>query len=327
MTEAISKYIRLLENLNRGYNKGLGRAPHKPVLLLAIIRLIQQKEITSNRIFITPELLLEFKNIWNIMVDTDHIPNFALPFFHMRSEPFWHLVAKPSMQIKVTKSKSIKSFKNLKESVAFAELDKNLYLLLTDTPKRQILEQVLVQKYFKNSMSNYSKIGLKPYDGHKKIEKQILNEAKEEYQQHLKDLRASLDDDEYEEELFIRGGLFKKTIPKIYNYSCCISGMRIESSQNAQMIDACHIIPFSISNDDTIPNGISLSPNLHRAFDRGLITINPDYVVRISPTVSENDTVFSLSQFNGRQIILPSKASWFPSPESLQWHNKEVFAI
>ncbi|WP_201288840.1 HNH endonuclease signature motif containing protein [Polaribacter septentrionalilitoris] len=40
------------------------------------------------------------------------------------------------------------------------------------------------------------------------------------------------------------------------------------------MIDACHIVPFSISNDDTIPIGISLSPNLYRAFDRGLITIN-----------------------------------------------------
>lgn len=327
MIEVINKYIHLFETLNRGYNKGLGKAPHKPILLLSIIQLIHRKEIISNRIFITPELLIEFKNIWNIMVDTPHTPNFALPFFHMRSESFWHLVTKPEMELNVTKSKSIKSFKNLKESIAFAEVDKYLFELLTDCNTRTILEQAIVQKYFKNTESNYSIILSNVNKEVLKIENQILNEPKAEYQNHLNELRASLNDDEFEEELFIRGGLFKKTIPKIYNHSCCISGMRIKSSQNAQMIDACHIIPFSISKDDTIPNGISLSPNLHRAFDRGLITINQDYIVRISPTVTENETVFSLSQFNGNQIILPKKASWYPSPESLQWHNKEVFAL
>jgi putative restriction endonuclease len=245
----------------------------------------------------------------------------------MRSEPFWHLVTKPGMELKVTKSKSIKSFKSLKESVAFAEIDKNLFALLSDVSTRNILEHVIIKKYFDNTKVNYSLILSNVNDAELKIENQILNDDKSEYQNHLKELRATLEDDEYEEELFIRGGLFKKTIPKIYNFSCSISGMRIESSQNAQMIDACHIIPFSISNDDTIPNGISLSPNLHRAFDRGLITINQDYIVRISPSVTENDSVFSLSQFNGKQILLPKKASWYPSPESLQWHNKEIFAL
>ncbi|MEL0649918.1 HNH endonuclease [Algibacter sp. TI.3.09] len=56
-----------------------------------------------------------------------------------------------------------------------------------------------------------------------------------------------------------------------------MSEMKIETSVNIQMVDGCHIIPFSVSNDDTIPNGLSLSPNLHRAFDRGIITINEDY--------------------------------------------------
>jgi len=327
MTENINQYIHLFETLKRGYNKGLGKAPHKPILLLSIIQLIQRKEIVSNRIFITPELLLEFKNIWNIVVDTPHIPNFALPFFHMRSESFWHLVTKPGMELIVTKSKSIKSFRHLKECIAFAEIDRHLFELLSNGKTRKILEQIIILEYFNNKESHYSITASNVNNEILKIESQMLNEPKIAYQNHLKELRASLDDDDYEEELFIRGGLFKKTIPKIYNHSCCISGMRIETSQNAQMIDACHIIPFSISNDDTIPNGLSLSPNLHRAFDRGLITINQDYIVRISPTVTENETVFSLSQFNGNQITLPEKPSWYPSPESLQWHNKEIFAL
>jgi putative restriction endonuclease len=325
MSEILSKYLTVFKSLNRGYNKNLGRAPHKPILLLAIIQQIDKGNINSNRIFITPELLLSFNNFWGMLVDTEHIANFALPFFHMRSEPFWYLVTEPSMTLKINKSKSIKSFKSLKETIAFAEIDKNLFILLTETINRALFFENLLNNYFPDTKSNFSLD--KNNIEEEKIEYQILNEEKLEYQTNLNELRATLDDDKFEEELFIRGGLFKKTIPKIYNYSCCISEMKIESSTNAQMIDACHIVPFSISNDDTIPNGISLSPNLHRAFDRGLITINKDYVVRVSPAVNENDSVFSLSQFNGKNIILPKKASWFPSPESLKWHNKEIFII
>lgn len=325
MTEILSKYINFFKSLNRGYNKGLGRAPHKPILLLAIIQQIDKGNISSNRIFITPELLSSFNNFWNLLVDTKHIANFALPFFHMRSEPFWYLVTQPSMKLKITNSKSIKSFKSLKETIAFAEIDKDLFLILSEPVNRLFFVENLLNNYFPNTKSNFSLNNTNAEE--KKIEYQILNEEKREYQNNLIELRATLDDDKFEEELFIRGGLFKKTIPKIYNYSCCISEMKIESSTNAQMIDACHIVPFSISNDDTIPNGISLSPNLHRAFDRGLITINKDYIVRVSQAITENNSVFSLSQFNGKKITLPEKLSWFPSVESLQWHNKEIFII
>jgi len=39
----------------------LRKDPHKPVMLLAVIRGIRKKEITDHRIFITPELLLNFR--------------------------------------------------------------------------------------------------------------------------------------------------------------------------------------------------------------------------------------------------------------------------
>ncbi|TXD53583.1 MULTISPECIES: HNH endonuclease [unclassified Polaribacter] len=323
MTEILSKYTKAFKTLNRGFSKGLGKAPHKPILLLSVMQQIEKGSINSNRIFITPDLLLSFNNNWKMLVETKHISNFSLPFFHMRSESFWILVTAPSMKLKLTKSKSIKSFKNLRETIAFAEIDKYLFKLLQDPINRAFFTETLLRDYFPNTKANFNQINTEEL----KIENQILNEEKLEYQTTLSVLRASLDNDKFEQELFIRGGLFKKTIPKIYNDSCCISGMKIESSTNAQMIDACHIVPFSISNDDTIPNGISLSPNLHRAFDRGLLTINKEYIVEISPFVKENNSTFSLSQFNGKKIMLPEKASWYPSREYLTWHNKERFII
>ena len=318
-------YINYLRKLKRGYNKSLGKAPHKPILMLSIIELIKKGLITSNRIYITTELVLAFKNNWDKLVETNHFPKFYLPFFHLRSEPFWVLVSKNGKSLQLTSSKSIKSFKSLNETVAFAEIDKELFTILMDNNNSSLFIEILLDEYFKNSKANFFN---QTYDSKEnKIENQILKEKREDYQNLIIDLKSKLNDDEYEEEIFIRSGLFKRTIPKIYNYSCCISEMKIETSINIQMVDACHIIPFSVSNDDTIPNGLSLSPNLHRAFDRGLITINNDYIVRVSPIIIENDTTYSISQFEGKQIILPENYNWYPSPKSLEWHNKEVYKI
>ena len=88
MQETINKYITQLTHLNRGYSKGLGKAPHKPILLLSVMELIAKEEITTNRIFITGELILAFKNNWKKLVDTAHIANFSLPFFPFKVRTF-----------------------------------------------------------------------------------------------------------------------------------------------------------------------------------------------------------------------------------------------
>jgi len=79
-----------------------------------------------------------------------------------------------------------------------------------------------------------------------------------------------------------RSAVFQSRVPKIYNYTCAISLLRVTATSGVQMIDACHITPWSSSKNDTIQNGISLTPTLHRAFDRKLIGINADSRVVVS---------------------------------------------
>ncbi|TQI69576.1 putative restriction endonuclease [Gramella sp. Hel_I_59] len=323
--ESIAKYLNYFKKLNRGYSKNLGRAPHKPILLLSILQLIQDGSIDSNKIFITPELILAFKRNWKQLVDTGHTTNFSLPFFHLKSEPFWYLIPKAGGKISVTKSKSIKSFKYLKENLAYAEIDRELYVLLQHPISKTLFEQFLLDQYFASTKNQYSEKQKTIEESF--IENSILNESSEIYQNQISSLRERLEEDEFEEEIFVRGGLFKRTIPKIYDYTCCISGLKIETSNNVQMVDACHIYPFSLSSDDTVPNGIALSPTMHRAFDRGLITINSDYIVRVSPIVDDQNSEFSITQFDGKQIMVPREERWFPSLQSLRWHNKEVFQL
>jgi putative restriction endonuclease len=316
-------YSSLLKKLNT--NKSiLGVAPHKPVLLLSIISLIKRGEIYSNRIEITPELVLEFKNVWNKLVITKHVSNFALPFFHMKYEPFWRLVTFPGKSLPITNSKSIQSLAALKESIAFAEIDKKLFEYILNPVSCVELESSLLSQYFPESNDIFFD---KKNVLYAKIESEILDKDRESYRSGLENLKKSLGSEAYEEEVFIRSAVFKREIPRIYNYQCAISGMKVESSTNAQLVDACHIVPFAISKDDTITNGISLSPNLHRAFDRGLLTINEEYVIRVSPAIKENNSPFSLKQFEGKQILLPSLPKHYPSIENLRWHRKECFVL
>lgn len=313
-------YLQLFSKLRR--DRKNGGAPHKPVLLLAVLELAEKGLLMSHRIEITADLVLGFKNWWSKLVVTQHSPNFALPFYHMKSEPFWRLVTKVGMEIPTTSSNSIRSFNGLKEAVAFAEIDKELWLILQDPIQRAVLQEALLDNYFPESKQNA--FG-KSHDLGSELEQQMVAEDGATYRERIEALKNTLKQEDFEEEIFVRSGIFKREIPKIYNYECAISGMRIETTTNAQMVDACHIIPFAISKDDTISNGISLSPNLHRAFDRGLITINEDYLVCVSATIKEVDSPYSISQFNGKQITLPSNKLHYPALDNLNWHRLETF--
>lgn len=316
----LSTYIHYFSKLRRDSKNG--GAPHKPILLLSIIELVQKGEIINNRIEITPELVLKFKNNWSKLVTTNHHANFALPFFHMKSEPFWKLVTKTGMILPISSSNSVKSFNSLKESIAFAEIDNELFLFMVDPISSAVIKENLLEKYFsetKNELQN------KSYDLFNIIENQLVADSAVEYRSRIEELKNTLSKESFEEEVFVRSGVFKREVPKVYDYHCAISGMRIESTTNAQLVDACHIIPFSFSQDDTIPNGISLSPNLHRAFDRGLIAINDNYQLIISTAMKENDSPYSIKQFIGKQLLLPSLEKFYPSLENLNWHYKNTF--
>lgn len=312
MDNSLLKYLKKLTHLNRASKDG-EKAPHKPILLLSIIESIEAGDIRENKIEITAELIARFKDNWNRLVKSNIFqPNFSLPFFHMKSEGFWYLQTYIGKEIIVTSSSSIKSFAQLKESVEYASFDEALFQILLQPKAREEIYQILLLKYFNGHESIQKQVGLFEI-----LANQILNDTSKEYQRLIE--KAD------EEEVFVRCGVFKKVVPKIYDYSCCISGMRVISGFDIQMVDACHIVPFSVSHDDTITNGISLSPNFHRAFDRGLISLNEDYRVIVSNSFTESASNFALKSFEGKRILLPSEKHHLPSIENIKWHNEKIF--
>lgn len=314
-------YINCFTHLHRAHNNG--GAPHKPILLLSIIDCIEYGYIADEKIYISSELVAYFRNNWSVWVKSDHIMNFALPFYHMSSEPFWKLKIKTGYDIPLTKSRSIKSFLALQTAVEYAIMDKDLFYLLMQVNERSCLRQTIIDRYFPD-IQNRENIAYPHYLN--EIAHNILNDPPAVYRKRIQSLKASLNEENYEEDIFLRSAVFKKQIPKIYQNKCCITGLKITSFYNISMIDACHIIPFSETHDDTVGNGIALCPNLHRAFDRGLITINEDYKVIISRNFREESPCsHSIMQFDNKPIILPQNPKYYPKIENLSWHNQNVF--
>ena len=123
---------------------------------------------------------------------------------------------------------------------------------------------------------------------------------------------------------FIRDAKFRFHVKEIYNYTCCISGMKVDPYY--PIVEACHIKPHGQFGIQGVRNGIALCANLHKAFDNGLIGLSDEYAVLVSPKFQEENTSYKIGQFIGKSILLPSNINHYPSLESIGWHRK-VFGL
>lgn len=86
----INHYIEAFSNLHTAKIKG-HKAPHKAVLLLAIIDLIEDGVISDPCIKLSEELINKFGDIWQRYIGNSTIfhPEISKPYFHMQHESFW----------------------------------------------------------------------------------------------------------------------------------------------------------------------------------------------------------------------------------------------
>lgn len=322
MEKSLAFYLHQFSHLKVAYKKHLGIAPHKPVLLLAIIQEIEQKSITSNRVFISPELLRTFRQIWNLLATDLHQPRFALPFFHLQSSAFWKLIPNPGCEIWLKSKAEMRHISQLQVAVAWAEIDPELFQLLEKKDSREALRAILLETFFPGKTLKIGSGEGSAYAG--EVARQILSEDPAVYKTRMKELAQRADYEGFQEEIVARDAAFRRLLLKEYNDTCAISGLKIHGG-DLTMVDACHIVPFSESYDDTLSNGITLCPNLHRAFDRGWLTIDDKFRVVISSKIAENKTAYSLSSLHGQKLISPKSPAHFPRPENLLWHRENIF--
>jgi putative restriction endonuclease len=122
----------------------------------------------------------------------------------------------------------------------------------------------------------------------------------------------------------VNQNFFRSTILASYNLKCCITGLSIPD-----FLVASHIKPWSIDKENrTNPhNGLCLNSIHDKAFDKGFITVTPDYKILVSKyfdDYSDDLAVYDFfKKYQNHSIILPDR--FLPSKEFLDFHFHKIF--
>ncbi|MEO1296728.1 MAG: HNH endonuclease [Cyanobacteria bacterium J06636_16] len=305
-----SKFVKLRVDKASG-----NPAPHKPILLLAVIDLFEQGIIQRNEIYLSPDLTANFLKFWHRLVSTDHHSNIALPFFHLTGDKFWHLMPNPGFEPTIEARVKIRTLPALRSAVKYAYLDTELFHLLSEPKTRTELTTVLIQAWFPDRGGEI--VETFKYDEFGAIQRSLFDSGGATY---------SVDDLKDEDRIFVRNAAFRRNVVKLYDQRCAFCKMRVVSWDGQIIVDGAHIMPFSEFHNDLFVNGIALCKNHHWAFDRGWFGIDDDYRIVIPRDRFTEEAAMESREmvaFRGEAIGLPKKQEFMPSLKGLQWHTEK----
>lgn len=311
----LDHYLQAFTHLKCNHSRG--PAPHKPVLLLTVLSLAEDNLLPTPLVLLNDELRFRFQLFFDQLNRYDYQATLYNPFFYMTSEGFWDLQARPGEEERILSKKPFRSPLPFEKSVLGARLDKELFALLQHTESREQLKSALFQKYFPKQELPIPKTYQQP-----DLDR-LATLLAEPPQAVLSTDPAYIKKYKLENPSYRRAA-FSVAVRTLYDHRCAISGQRIRKASGS-LIDACHIQPWAKFKDDSLQNGLALTPTLHRAFDMGLIGIDRKDTVRVSPVFSESTNPYNLQQFQGQALQIPRHSRYRPDPQRLHWHLEHVF--
>jgi putative restriction endonuclease len=271
-------------------------APHKPLLLLAVLDMAERGELTGLELPLSPDLAFRFSVYWSVVAERrKQRPDVRLPFHHLKTSGIWQPLmpdGKPSPD------------KRLTAKVCF---DPAFLDCLRDSTFRDRAKRVLIETppYFRTEerIALCSMLRLKPAaaDGLKEGEPLYTVPV-----ERGRDARFRIE-----------------VVVVAYKHTCALTGYRMTTLDMESIVDAAHIHEFSDSRNNDPRNGLALCKNAHWQFDRGLWSITDDYrvIVNRERFIEEGVPGQKLADFEGHRLFLPCDPKHWPEQTYLAWHR------
>jgi len=118
----------------------------------------------------------------------------------------------------------------------------------------------------------------------------------------------------------VNQNFFRQMVLAAYDNTCCITGLKQE-----EFLVAGHIKRWADDEKNRMNphNGIAMNALHDKAFEKGYITITPDFQIKVSPLLKKKGATEKMEelflQYDGKQIIEPKK--FWPDAEFLNHHN------
>jgi len=109
---------------------------------------------------------------------------------------------------------------------------------------------------------------------------------------------------------------FRGRVVPAYREQCAICRLK-----EVRLLEAAHIVgDLEETGDPVVSNGLALCSIHHRAYDHDLVGVSPDYDVRVSPRLLNDEDgpmLDLLKTFDRQPIYVPRRTEWKPDRERL----------
>ena len=292
---SFERWLNKLTNLHQARNN----APHKPLLLLVFLEMVETGAFVGDRFPLSPDLGYRFDTFFQVVTHRRSArPDVRMPFHHLKTQGFWsaHTASGELSIHRVT--------------TAYVVPDPDFVEACKSPEFRREARYILISTHFEPAERNalYHLVGI-PIPATDEVTREAFFEKSNDAANTGRSARFRLD------------------IVSAYNYTCALTGYRVTTISSGAIVDAAHIHQFANSRNNDPKNGIALCKNAHWMFDVGLWTIDNDYCVVVAKAAfsefSPNQK--SLSEIHGQRLLLPGNESIWPSKVHLAWHRAHKF--
>jgi putative restriction endonuclease len=113
-------------------------------------------------------------------------------------------------------------------------------------------------------------------------------------------------------------GGFRVQVTDAYGRRCAITGER-----TLPVLEAAHIRPYFEGGEHEVKNGILFRSDIHTLFDRGYVTVDPNFRFEVSRRIREDfENGRDYYRLAGTRLILPDDPAKYPDAHLLCWHNE-----
>ena len=116
-------------------------------------------------------------------------------------------------------------------------------------------------------------------------------------------------------------GIFRTRVADAYARQCAVT-----REKTFPALEAAHIRPFKEDPRHYVRNGLLLRSDIHKLFDTGYVTVNPDYQFEVSDHIhAEFNNGKHYYKLHGKKLWIPGRPEEQPDREHLEWHNENRF--
>ena len=125
------------------------KLPHKAILLISIMNMIETDVIEENKIPLDKTISSAFISTWKNYFNGARVPSVWIPFWYMKSESFWHFKAAKSEELlsALLSFAGHPSVGQMRPIIRYAYLDRALFDYLENEGCRGKLKEVLINNY------------------------------------------------------------------------------------------------------------------------------------------------------------------------------------